>query len=66
MSVRTLRYFVAVGALVGGAVGTTTTLQATTKQGPNQCYNSDGGTDCPVCAYTCLGQGYICCTIVVG
>lgn len=56
-------------ALVGAAIGTTKSLNAAEEeQGPNQCYHKVGepnGT-CSVCANTCLGSGYLCCTIVIG
>ena len=52
---------IALGIAAGLSAGGATYLKA---EGTKQCYHSGSGT-CEMCAQTCLGSGYLCCSIVV-
>lgn len=52
------------GIAVGLSVGGARYVQAVEAAGGQQCYHTGSGT-CETCSQTCLGSGYVCCTIVV-
>lgn len=61
-----VRIIVALAALLCGALGgTSADLRAEgTQQCWRQVYEPQGA--CSACAQTCMGAGYVCCTITVG
>lgn len=63
---KALRIIMALAALLVGALGgTAIDLRA---DGPNQCYRMpyEPQGSCSICGNTCMGAGYLCCTVVVG
>jgi hypothetical protein len=62
MSMKThwLKLALVVGSLVGFGVGGVTAAHAQTSW-PNQCWNYDGGSSCPICGGDCLHGIYLCC-----
>jgi len=64
--VKNVRVILALAALVAGMLGgTTADLRA---EGPNQCWRKQYEPlgSCSACAQACMGDGYLCCSIVVG
>jgi hypothetical protein len=63
---RAVRITLALGAILAGALlGTSADLRA---EGRQQCFRrvyEPLGT-CSACASTCMGDGYLCCEIIVG
>lgn len=45
----------------GIALGSSTAKTADAQSWPNQCWNYDGGSSCPICGGTCMGGDYLCC-----
>jgi hypothetical protein len=63
---RTIRITAALVALTVGIATGAPPKQAVA--GTQQCYHrfNEPADGCSMCANTCLGDGYVCCTIVVG
>lgn len=64
---RKRRILAALAALLAGMLGGTSG-NARADSGPNQCwrmpYEPQGA--CSACGQNCMGEGYLCCTIIVG
>ena len=53
--------FVFAAATLALGAGTVTSPTAEAQSWPNQCWNYDGGSSCPICGATCMGGNYLCC-----
>lgn len=56
-----LRVAMALAAILGSATGAAAMEVVQQPSWPNQCYNYDGGSSCPICGGSCLGGIYLCC-----
>jgi len=54
-----MKFAIIVGTAVGLGVGSVSAARA--QSWPNQCWNNDGGSSCPICGGSCLGGDYLCC-----